>query len=118
MSMVLKNIADRSFRCGAMGLAASWELWNTGSIPSLAWWVKDPVLLQLWLRLEMKLGCDPWPRNSICQAPLPQKKIAESLVVRLKMHKGTDVFAYDHEHQEGKGQNVGSIYIMRTQIVS
>ena len=33
--------------CGAMGLAASWERWDKGSIPSLAQWIEDPVLLQL-----------------------------------------------------------------------
>ena len=30
-----------SFCCGAVGLVASWERWNAGSIPGLAQWVKD-----------------------------------------------------------------------------
>ena len=30
----------------------------------LAQRVKDPVLL--WLRSQLRLGSDPWPRNSIC----------------------------------------------------
>ena len=42
-----------------MGLAASWEHWDAGSIPSLSQWVKDLVSLQLWLRSE------PWPGSSI-----------------------------------------------------
>ena len=52
--------------CGAMGLAASWECWDIGSIPSLAQWVKDLVLLQLRLRLQLHLASDLWPGNSIC----------------------------------------------------
>ena len=28
-------------------------------------WVKD--LAQLWFRSQLRLGSDPWPRNSICR---------------------------------------------------
>ena len=35
--------------------------------PGLAQWVKDPVFLQLLLRLRLWLGSDPWPKNSICR---------------------------------------------------
>ena len=28
-------------------------------------WVKDLVLLQLWYRMQLQLGFDPWPRNFI-----------------------------------------------------
>lgn len=31
-------------------------------IPGLVQWVKDP-LLQLWCRLQLQLGFDPWPGN-------------------------------------------------------
>ena len=44
----------------------SQEHWDTGSIPGLAWWVKILALLKLWHRLQLWLGSDPWPRNSLC----------------------------------------------------
>ena len=47
-----------------MGLAASWERWDKGSIPDPAQWVKDLALPQLWLRLRLWLKSDliPGPR--------------------------------------------------------
>ena len=32
---------------------------------TVAQWVKDVVLLQLWSRLQLQLGFDPWPGNFI-----------------------------------------------------
>ena len=52
--------------CCTMGSTASWALWDSGSIHSLAPWVKGPLLPQLQLRSQLWLGSDPWPRNSIC----------------------------------------------------
>ena len=48
-----------------MGSVVSCEHWDTGLIPSLVQWVKDPALPELWLRSQLQLRSDPWPRNSI-----------------------------------------------------
>ena len=37
------------------------QCWNAGSIPSPVQCVKDPVLKQLWHRLQLRLKFDPWP---------------------------------------------------------
>lgn len=46
------------------GSAAFWECWEEGLIPGLAEWVKDSVLPQLQLRLQLRLRSDPWAKNS------------------------------------------------------
>ena len=33
-----------------MGMAASWKHWDTGLIPGPVQWVKDLMLLQLWVQ--------------------------------------------------------------------
>ena len=48
-----------------MGSEASREHWDADSIPGLAQRVKDLAALpQLWLRLQLWFGSDPWPGNS------------------------------------------------------
>ena len=69
---MLRN--DWSSHCCAVGLAVSRECWDSGSIPSLAQWVKDPMLLQLWLGSQLQLGSDPWPRNAPCAKNLKKKR--------------------------------------------
>ena len=45
------------------------------AVPSLAQWVKDLVLPQLWLRSQLQLGSDPWPGSSIsCGAAKNENK--------------------------------------------
>ena len=46
-----------------MGLATSLPHQDAGSVPTPAEWVENPVLSQLWYRLQPWLGSDPWPRN-------------------------------------------------------
>ena len=55
-----------------MGWVWSWERWDAGLIPSPAQWVKDLVLLQLGLRVQLQLGSDP--RSSICGGVAEKKK--------------------------------------------
>lgn len=65
---------SRSSRYGTTWSVASWECWDLGSIPSLAQWVRDPVLLQLQLRLWLQLRFDPWPQWSLCCGVAKMKK--------------------------------------------
>ena len=56
----------RNSYSGSIGSVVSWKFRGAGLIPSLAQWIKDPVLLQLQFRLQLQLGSDPWPGNSVC----------------------------------------------------
>ena len=53
-------------------------LWRGGmqvrSPPSPAQWVKDLALSQLWHSLQLWLGSDPCPRNSICYRMAQKEK--------------------------------------------
>ena len=47
-------------------------------IPSPAKWVEDPALPQLWLRLQLWLISDPWPRTPYAAGwPKKRKKKGE-----------------------------------------
>ena len=74
---------------GTIGSVAFWELWDTGSIPSPAQWVKDHALLQLWLRGQVQLRSNPWPRksgNSMLWGSIsPQKKSGKKILENSKM---------------------------------
>lgn len=65
--------------CGTMGSAVSLQCWDAGSI--LCWHsgLKDPALLQLQHRLQLWLGSDSWPGNSICHQEAKKKKEKYSL---------------------------------------
>ena len=40
----------------------------------MAQWVKDLALPQLWNRLQLQLGFDPWPGNLHMRHPLKKKE--------------------------------------------
>ena len=79
---VLLSSADPGQRKNILRVPAvvQWDqrhLWSTGTqvqSPIPAQWVKDPALLQLWLKSQLRLRSDPWPRNSICLLGWPKKK--------------------------------------------
>lgn len=48
----IKKIRSGSSHCGTVELVVSLECWDTDLIPAPAQWVKDPMLLQLWLRSD------------------------------------------------------------------
>ena len=70
--MAKKEKKKRKSDCRGMGRCG-----GMGSIPSLAPWLKDPVLPQLWYRSQMQLGFSPWPRNfhMLWVRPLKKKKM-------------------------------------------
>ena len=80
---LLKNSFYRSFHCGTMGSAASWEHWNTGLIPGPAQWVKDLTLLQLWLSSWLQLRSDPWPGSYICHRVAKKKRTLSIISVAI-----------------------------------
>ena len=50
---------------------------KTGScgVPSVAQWVKDLALLQLWCGSQLQLGSNPWPRN--VHVPSQQQSVTQ-----------------------------------------
>ena len=69
-----------------MGSLESSEHWGTGLIPRPAQWVKDLASPQLWLRLQLWLGSDPWPGNSMCQGMAKKKKEKKSGLFKIMDH--------------------------------
>ena len=47
----------------------------------LAQWVRDPALLHLWRRLQLQLGSDPWPGNTIFQKAAKKQELASLFVI-------------------------------------
>ena len=68
ISLVKRKV--QSFCCGTTGSVVSLQRADAGSIPDLVQcnfgWLKDPALLQLQHRSQLRLRSDPWPRNSVC----------------------------------------------------
>ena len=66
--------------CGAVGSMVSLERWPAALVPGPAQWVKDPTFPQLWFRLQLWLGSDPWPGTSMCHGAAKKEKIIKLLV--------------------------------------
>ena len=71
---ILKKKKLRSSCCGAMSLwhlCTRTQVWSPAQLGGL----KDPLLPQLGL--QMQLGSNPWPRNSLCHRAAKKKKKVE-----------------------------------------
>ena len=85
-SLLLYRISEFSGSSGAL------QLQDGGLIPSLAQWVQDLAMPQVWCRSKLQVGSDPWPGNSICRrvAKKEREKIKKNLkrlgVSRYIMH--------------------------------
>jgi len=55
---------------------------GASSIPSPEQWVKDPALLQLWYRLQLRLRLDPWSGNFLVWPEKGEKKRDKKLWLR------------------------------------
>ena len=73
-SVVFQKADSWSSHWSTIGSVASLKHWDTGSIPIPAQWVEDLMLPQLWCRLQLWLGSDPWPGDST----LKKRKKADS----------------------------------------
>ena len=75
----------RSSCCDTRVSVSSWACWDAGSVPIPAWWVKDPVLPQLWFRSWLRLWSDPWTGSSICCGAAKNEKIKFKKVMRVSI---------------------------------
>ena len=73
-SRTWKKCPTWSSHHGTAGSVASWECWDTGSIPSPAQWIMHLALPQLWFRSQLQLRSDSWPRNSIFRGAAKKEK--------------------------------------------
>ena len=65
--------------CDTMGSAASWECWNTGSIPALYSGLKDLALPQLWLSSQLSSDLIPGLELQMPQDGQKIKRVTKAL---------------------------------------
>ena len=76
-----------------------------GLIPGPLQWVKDPALPQLWHRLQLQIGVDPWPRNFHMLCVWPKIKVnIEKVICVNSLNKHPNIFYF----QENLKLNVNS----------
>ena len=63
LKITTQGESDSKFPLWPGGAGSISGVWSTGLIPGPAQWVKGLALPQLWLRLRLWLGSDPWPGN-------------------------------------------------------
>ena len=74
-------------------LVASPELWDSSSIPGLAQWVMDLVLLQLWSRSQLWLRSDFWSGElHMLQGGQRKKKIKRRISL---IHFAVQILTYE-----------------------
>lgn len=67
---------------------------GTGVIPGPAEWLKYPVLTQLWGRLQLQLGFEPWPGTSRCHGCSQKRKKEKDThkYVKAAIHRNQSIF--------------------------
>ena len=82
VSLFLKYVGRISC-CGTLGSVASWECWDAELIPSPAQWVKDAVLLHLWLGHSCGWDLISGPGTPCAEEQPKKKKIKENTYMRV-----------------------------------
>ena len=76
LCMVMKKLTKEQFPLWRNGIDGILGALGHRFDPWPAWWIKNLVLPQLWLKSQLWLRSDPWPRNSTCPGgPKKKKKI-------------------------------------------
>ena len=109
ISFFIAKRLGRHSSCGATGLVASWDHWDSGPIPQPCW-VRDLMLPLLWLRLHLQLGSDSWHWTSICHGMAKkggEKKTGDSLLrLPLATHIQQDPSSWVVEGREKRDREI------------
>ena len=93
--MLLKE-CRRTSHCGATGWVVSLERWDSGSIPSLVQWVKDPALPHLRHTSQLRLRSYPWPGNSYARGqPKKRKRKRKNAIPEVGIINANSHYVYE-----------------------